>query len=174
MRLAEFVRRGVPLPQSRAGVTTVSTRRARQAKATGTTPTSSSVAFPVVATSDRRRSAATCDVLEEEIPITRAEIPSGARVFDSIVPDEWNIHDGYIADADRVRVVDFRRCSLPLCPTANRCGKRFRSRSSRPRLHTLRDEPDGSAPPDLCSDRTGGFCPLAPAQLKLAPGDTRS
>ena len=50
--------------------------------------------------------------LEELIPITQTEIPSGTRVFDWIVPDEWNLRDAYIADADGTRVVDFRDSKL--------------------------------------------------------------
>jgi aminopeptidase-like protein len=55
---------------------------------------------------------ATFDVLVEQIPLSRTEIPSGTRVFDWIVPDEWNIRDAYIADSGGTRVVDFRRSSL--------------------------------------------------------------
>ena len=57
---------------------------------------------------------ATFDALEQEIPIRRTEIPSGTRMFDWIVPDEWNVRDAYIAAADGARVVDFRRSSLHL------------------------------------------------------------
>ena len=55
---------------------------------------------------------ATFDLLEEQIPIRRTEIPSGTKVFDWTVPDEWNIRDAYIAAEDGTRVVDFRRSSL--------------------------------------------------------------
>ena len=55
---------------------------------------------------------ATFDVLEEEIPIARTEIPSGTRVFDWIVPDEWNLRDAYIAAPDGTRVVDYRDSTL--------------------------------------------------------------
>ena len=47
---------------------------------------------------------ATFDVLSEHIPIERVEIPSGTRVFDWVVPDEWNIRDAYVAAPDDARV----------------------------------------------------------------------
>ncbi len=55
---------------------------------------------------------ATFDVLEEEIPITRTEVPSGTRVLDWVVPDEWNLRDAYIAGPDGTRVVDLSRSNL--------------------------------------------------------------
>ena len=73
---------------------------------------------------------ATFDVLEEEIPITRTEIPSGTRVFDWIVPDEWNIREAYIAAPDGTRVVDFRRFH-PARRLLQRAGARRRCRSTR-------------------------------------------
>ena len=55
---------------------------------------------------------ATFDVLAEHIPITRTEVPSGTRVFDWTVPDEWNIRDAYVAAPDGTRVIDFRDSTL--------------------------------------------------------------
>src|SRR5437868_9781180 len=55
---------------------------------------------------------ATFDVLAEHIPLERTEIATGTQVFDWKVPDEWNIHDAFIATAEGNRIVDFRASSL--------------------------------------------------------------
>ena len=39
-------------------------------------------------------------------------ISSGTKVFDWVVPDEWNIDDGYIINGKGEKIVDFKESNL--------------------------------------------------------------
>ena len=54
----------------------------------------------------------TLSILKEYIPIEIKEIPSGTKVFDWEIPDEWNIKDAYVKNMDGSRVIDFKRSNL--------------------------------------------------------------
>jgi aminopeptidase-like protein len=113
----------------------------------------------------------TFDILEEEIPITRTEIPSGTKVFDWIVPDEWNIRDAYIAAADGSRVVDFQRSSLHVVSYSEPVRTRLPLEALRERLHTLPEQPDVVPYRTSYYERTWGFCLSHRQLLELPPGD---
>lgn len=114
---------------------------------------------------------ATFDLLEEHVPIRRTEIPSGTEVFDWTVPDEWNIHDAYIAAPDGTRVVDFRRSPLHVVSYSEPVRTRLPLDALRERLHTLPDRPDLIPYRTSYYDRTWGFCLSHRRLLELEPGD---
>ncbi|MCM2375141.1 DUF4910 domain-containing protein [Aporhodopirellula aestuarii] len=51
-------------------------------------------------------------ILSEYIPLEVQEIPSGTRVLDWQIPDEWRIRDASIATADGKRIVDYADSNL--------------------------------------------------------------
>jgi len=113
----------------------------------------------------------TFDVLEEHIPIARVDLPSGTRVFDWIVPDEWNVRAAYIVAPDGRRVVDIERSSLHVVSYSEPVRATMPLEQLRERLHTLPDKPDVVPYRTSYYDRTWGFCLSHDELCKLEPGD---
>jgi aminopeptidase-like protein len=114
---------------------------------------------------------ATFDVLEEHLPLVRTEIPSGTRVFDWTVPDEWNLRDAYVTAPDGRRVVDVRDSTLHVVSYSEPVRATLPLESLRERLHTLPDQPDRVPYRTSYYDRTWGFCLAHRDLLALEPGD---
>jgi aminopeptidase-like protein len=114
---------------------------------------------------------ATFDILEEHVPIVRTEVPSGKRVFDWTVPDEWNIRDAYVAAPDGTRVIDFRDSTLHVVSYSEPVSATLRLDELRERLFTLPDQPDVIPYRTSYYARTWGFCLSHRRLLELEPGD---
>jgi aminopeptidase-like protein len=113
----------------------------------------------------------TFDVLGEHIPITRSEVPSGTRVFDWVVPDEWNIREAYITAPDGTRVVDFRDSALHVVSYSEPVRATLSLEELREHLFTLPEQPDLIPYRTSYYARTWGFCLSHRRLLELGPGD---
>ncbi|MEU3249809.1 DUF4910 domain-containing protein [Streptomyces sp. NPDC006997] len=84
---------------------------------------------------------ATLDIVGEYLPLDVREVPTGTRVLDWTVPQEWNIRDAYVADADGRRVVDFQESSLHVLGYSVPVDRTMPLSELRPHLHTLPEHP---------------------------------
>jgi aminopeptidase-like protein len=114
---------------------------------------------------------ATFDLLEEEIPLERTEVPSGTRVFDWIVPHEWNLHGAYVAGPDGTRVLDLSDSTLHVVSYSEPVRTTLPLEELRERLHTLPEQPDVIPYRTSYYERTWGFCLPHSELLKLPPGE---
>jgi len=101
---------------------------------------------------------ASLNILSEYLPLEIFEIPSGKKVFDWQVPDEWNIKDAYIKDLRGRKVVDFQKSNLHVVGYSAPIKKRIKLVDLKPHLHTLPHQP--KAIPYLTSyyEKNWGFC----------------
>ena len=107
---------------------------------------------------------ATLDVLAETVPLQRVGVPSGTKVFDWTLNDEWNAREAWIADTDGNRLVDLADHTLHLVSYSTPVRGRFTREELLPHLHTLPDHPDWIPYRTSYYNRSWGFC-LAQRQL---------
>jgi len=114
----------------------------------------------------------TLDRIASEIPIERRSVPTGTKVLDWVVPDEWEIRDAYIAAAgDTHRLVDFRQCNLHVVSHSVGVNKRLTLDELQPHLHSLPDRPGLVPYRSSYYAPSWGFCLTDEQRSALMPGD---
>ena len=84
----------------------------------------------------------TFDLVEKHIPLERSEVPTGTKVFDWEIPNEWNIRDAYVADPQGRRVIDFREHNLHVLNYSSPVRRKMTREELQTHLYSLPDQPD--------------------------------
>ncbi len=75
------------------------------------------------------------------IPLRLTEVPSGTRVLDWEVPDEWTLRAAYVATADGRRVIDAARHNLHIVQYSESVDRTVTRAELEAHLHSLPDQP---------------------------------
>ena len=112
----------------------------------------------------------TLKILQEYIPLTVHEVPSGTPVFDWTVPKEWNIKDAYIKNSKGEKIVDFQNSNLHILNYSVPVNKKILLAELKQHLFTLPDRPDWIPYRTSYYNENWGFC-LSHEQLMALPED---
>lgn len=100
----------------------------------------------------------TLHLIQQHIPLTMLEVPSGTQVFDWTVPKEWNIQDAYVKNSKGERVIDFQKSNLHVLNYSVPVHKTVSLEELKAHLFTLPDHIDWIPSRTSYYSENWGFC----------------
>jgi aminopeptidase-like protein len=113
----------------------------------------------------------TLDQIQQNVPLTVHEVPSGTKVFDWTVPKEWNIRDAYVKNSKGERVIDFQKSNLHILNYSIPVFKAMSLEELKAHLFTLPEHPDWVPYRTSYYKETWGFCLTHRVLQKLEEGE---
>jgi aminopeptidase-like protein len=127
--------------------------------------------FPICRsiTGDGLRS--TLRAIGRHVPLEWHEVPTGTRVLDWTIPNEWNIRDAWLKDPAGRTIAAFRDSNLHVVNYSAPIHRRLTLAELRPHLFSLPDRPDWIPYRTTYYDENWGFCLKHRDVEQLVEGD---
>jgi aminopeptidase-like protein len=109
--------------------------------------------------------------VQQHVPITLQEVPTGTRVFDWVIPREWNIRDAYVKNARGKRIIDFRSSNLHVVNYSVPMHSKMHLKELKPHLHSLPNHPEWIPYRTSYYKEDWGFCLSHTKLLELQDGE---
>lgn len=100
----------------------------------------------------------TLELLGQQIPLEIRSIPSGTKVFDWTIPDEWTFQSAWIEDHRGERIVDTRHSNLHIVAYSHPLSEMVSWDELKAHLHTSKEVPTAIPYRTTYFDRSWGFC----------------
>ena len=113
----------------------------------------------------------TLEIIRNYIPIEHHEVPSGTKVFDWIIPKEWNIEDAYIKTDKGQKIVDFQKSNLHVLNYSTPIKSKLSLSELKQHLYTLPDQPEAIPYRTSYYNENWGFCLSHNQFLTLEDGE---
>lgn len=86
------------------------------------------------------------------------EVPSGTKVFDWIIPKEWNIKDAYVKNSKGEKIIDFKNSNLHVMGYSLPINKKMQLDELKEHLYTLPEYPNWIPYITSYYNENWGFC----------------
>ncbi len=113
----------------------------------------------------------TLSLIQQRIPLQIHSVPTGTKVFDWTVPQEWNIRDAYVRNSSGEKVIDFKRQNLHVLNYSAPVQATMPLSDLKPHLFSLPDHPDWIPYRTSYYQKNWGFCLSHNQLLALEEGD---
>tara|TARA_B100000686_G_C16806352_1_gene991068 strand:+ start:17317 stop:18615 length:1299 start_codon:yes stop_codon:yes gene_type:complete len=100
----------------------------------------------------------TLKILQEIVPLTIKEYPSGQKVFDWIIPDEWNVKDAWIKNENGKKIVDYKVSNIHLVNYSTPVDAKISFKELKHHLYCHNKIPDAIPYRTTYYNRDWGFC----------------
>ncbi len=128
------------------------------------------VLFPICRSITGNGVRETLKIISKHIPIRINEVSSGTKVFDWVIPKEWNIRDAFVEDENGDKIIEFSKNNLHIMGYSTPIDEWIDLSVLEEHLYSLPDQPNAIPYATSYYDEKWGFCICHNDRMKLKDG----